>query len=78
VHVHDNDLRLLAQPLDLAPAQLEGVVARAVHEDAAAQVQGRDRNARALAVADVRAAARLAGGVVQRPEQLGDQVDDPQ
>jgi hypothetical protein len=44
VHVHDDHGRFLAQLLDLARAQGEGVVHGAVHEHAAAEVEHRHRD----------------------------------
>ena len=78
MHVHEDDLRLLAEALDLPEPEGEGVVHRAVHEDAAAQVERRHRDPRAPPLADVRPAAGLAGGVVERAEELGNEVDDAQ
>ena len=49
----------------------ERVVHRPVHEHAAAQVEGRHRDAGPLALADVRAAAGLAGRVVERAAAAG-------
>ena len=76
MEVHDDDLRLLAQSLHLGQAQLEGIVQGPVHEDAAREVEGRDGHPRALALPHVRSLAGLALGVVERAQQLGDQVDD--